>query len=336
MKATKEGKRFLLATALIAFAALNTGNNLIYLIFSMMLSIVAVALALLFVNLRKLSITVSFDGQLYAGQAAALRLSLANHRWFAPAYSLRVVLPDGMTGEGFLIPYCPASKAVSVEMPVVFNKRGVLRVRDFFLESGYPFIFFLRQVKVKVDSEVVVYPEVKELKGLPMPQSAQYGPSSLRPGMGEEMLLIREFRPGDDAKKINWKATAKENTLMLKETAREEPRRVSLLLDNTGGWDKKDFERAVSFAASLAWLLIGKGFYVSLVTCAETVPFGQGREHLFKILYMLAVLGLLHEERCDSYSWADGPKILLLESERSAVAGFKEDGDVVFYPEEIF
>ena len=58
MKITREGKRFILTTVLIGVAALNTGNNLIYLIFSLMLSFIALAIVLLRINLSGITLEV--------------------------------------------------------------------------------------------------------------------------------------------------------------------------------------------------------------------------------------------------------------------------------------
>ena len=58
---TREGRRFLIAVVLIGFAALNTGNNLIYLIFSMVLSISLISFPVALINLKGLKpCTVDF------------------------------------------------------------------------------------------------------------------------------------------------------------------------------------------------------------------------------------------------------------------------------------
>ena len=70
MKFTREGKRFFLATALIAVAAVNTGNNLIYLILSLMLSFTTLSYIILRINLSSLLLEVSFSGPVFAGEPA--------------------------------------------------------------------------------------------------------------------------------------------------------------------------------------------------------------------------------------------------------------------------
>jgi hypothetical protein len=66
MKTTPEGKRFLLATFLITVAAVNTGNNLIYLILSLMLSFILLSIVLLKINLSGLSLEVSINPPVFA------------------------------------------------------------------------------------------------------------------------------------------------------------------------------------------------------------------------------------------------------------------------------
>lgn len=68
---------------------------------------------------------------------------------------------------------------------------------------------------------------------------------------GNEFHSLREYVPGDDLRRISWKASARSPELVVKETALEGLRRCTVVLD-TGAWDDPDaFERAVSVTAGI-------------------------------------------------------------------------------------
>jgi hypothetical protein len=61
---TKEGKRFLIAVVLMGFASLNTGNNLIYLLLSMMLSITLISFDAVVIKLKGIAVQLN-SGSLF-------------------------------------------------------------------------------------------------------------------------------------------------------------------------------------------------------------------------------------------------------------------------------
>ena len=69
---------------------------------------------------------------------------------------------------------------------------------------------------------------------------------------GGEFHSLREYVPGDDLRRINWKASARSEDLVVRETALEGVRRCTVVLDTySGEHDPEAFERAVSAAASV-------------------------------------------------------------------------------------
>ncbi len=107
MKPTKEGKRFLLATLLIAVAAANTGNNLIYLILAMMISIFVISVVVLNLNLRGLIFGFAITQPIFAKSRSVMKVSLSNKKNFMPSYSIHITSPEGIEGQ-CTIPYVPS------------------------------------------------------------------------------------------------------------------------------------------------------------------------------------------------------------------------------------
>ncbi len=326
MKFTREGKRFLLATVLLAVAAFNTGNNLIYLILAMMLSILAISAIALVLNMRGLSLGVSLRGPVFAGQAADMEISVENKKKVLPSYSIRVIFPKGMKGEGH-VAYAAASSTARADCSVSFERRGVYGWGDFVVQSGFPFIFLTRRVRVHQEGTVTVYPRIVDVESPSIFSGDGQSAYTARPGRGEDLFTIREFRDGDDVKRISWKASAKAQGLMVREFAEEQPHAVTIILDDVKPFDADAFELAVSYAASLAARLIEEGFYVGLVTSVKVLPYGSGPEQLFRVLDVLAVAketeaALLLKPLPEDNR---GASVLVLKSGASPMRGFGAD-----------
>lgn len=331
MRPTREGKRFLLATFLIAVAAVNTGNNLIYLILSMMLSILTISLAVLSLNLRGLTLSVSVQHPIFVRGRAIFKISISNRKRLLPSYSIRVHLPEGIKGAGYM-PYISSSSEISMDVSVLFERRGIYRYDDFIIESGFPFILFTKKIKSRVSGEIIVYPEIKEVDGLlPELTGRGYGTYITRPGTGEELSMIRDFRYGDDMRRIHWKASAKAGKPMVKEFGIEDTKILTVILDTIRPLNKDIFEKAVSLAASVSDRLLRDGFFVRLMTCRKLIPFGSGSEHLFKILDILAVIEEEDTWECLMTEEIEGASLLILKSEDSPLKKMTSHCDMVIY-----
>ncbi len=161
MNVSREGKRFILATLLTALAAFNTGNNLIYLIFSMMCSILVISVIVPKMNLKGLALRVSPEYPIFAKSPAVLEIAVTNNKRKLPSNSVKVILPDALGGESYF-PRIPAQSEPSQTMRVVYNKRGVYGFGDFYLSSSFPFIFVTQKIVSTISEKVIVYPEIKD------------------------------------------------------------------------------------------------------------------------------------------------------------------------------
>ena len=87
---TVEGLLFLVFLVVIAFAAWNTANNLLYLILSAMLAFLVAANLLARVSLADMSVQLRFPDHIFAGETASINVTLLNHKRFMPSYSLMI------------------------------------------------------------------------------------------------------------------------------------------------------------------------------------------------------------------------------------------------------
>lgn len=334
MKRTKEGKRFILAAFLIAVAAFNTGNNLIYLILSLMLSFILLSNILLRINLSGLSLEVHITPPVFAGEKTQATFLLSNNKRFLPSYSMNVLTP-GAAAPAYFISVPPRSTG-SRKINITFQKRGLYRHGDFHIQSGFPFILRSRNISMKVSGEVLVYPALMALDHIISQTAGREDQGAMiMLGRGEEIYSIRKFRYGDDWRKIHWKASAKVSDLLVKEYEERETRKVTIILDNLMPADSGLFEKAVSITASLSKHFLDSEYLVRVLSCRKVIPFGGGEEHLYKVLDILAVINEEDLLDCPVSYDMEGYFILVLKSRNSPFAKYISSSDMVIYADTV-
>ena len=292
---TPPGTRFVLLTLAIGVAAINTGNNLLYLIVGMMLSLIMVSGVLSEQSLRHIKTEWNFPARIFAGQPVLARLRVTNGKRRLPSFSFRVEEEKG----GVLSMYIyklSAGETTSASYPTSFPRRGYQRLLPLVIRTSFPFGFFLKNFVRPQEQKVLVYPRI--LAFLPRVETApaSMGRSNDRRQRGSSATPenLREYTMLDDARRIHWKASARESKLLLKEYDREENLQVLLHLSNhvpfpAEGPDsvgpRDDFERAIILAASMTMTLTRKGFTVKLQTLSSRVT-----DNLEALLRSLALL----------------------------------------------
>jgi len=88
---TRAGVVYVLVTLVIGIAALNTGNNLLYIVVAAMLSAILVSGLVSALVLRGLELEVRLPEHVFAGQAVPGTIKVRNPRRFLPSFSIRVV-----------------------------------------------------------------------------------------------------------------------------------------------------------------------------------------------------------------------------------------------------
>ncbi|HWY02409.1 MAG TPA: DUF58 domain-containing protein [Candidatus Acidoferrum sp.] len=88
---TRAGVIYALVTLVIGIAALNTGNNLLYIVVAAMLAAILVSGVVSAWVLRWLQLDVRLPEHVFAGRPVAARIVLRNPRRWLPSFSIRVV-----------------------------------------------------------------------------------------------------------------------------------------------------------------------------------------------------------------------------------------------------
>jgi uncharacterized protein (DUF58 family) len=95
---TREGLVFIGIILLIGVAALNTGNNLLFIVVSAMLAALIVSGIASAAILRSLELDVGLPEHVFAGESVLGRITLTNLRRLLPSLSVSVVPPRGRRG----------------------------------------------------------------------------------------------------------------------------------------------------------------------------------------------------------------------------------------------
>lgn len=304
LRFTKEGLSFVLFTLAVGIAAVNTGNNLLYLILAMMLSLIIVSGVLSEQCLKHLAVTRRFPVQLFARSPNTFQVRVTNHHRVFPSFSIQVQEQEGTTPQNseayfFKLP-AGASRTSSCSITPAYRGRYVFQKVAF--RTRFPFGLFQKSLIRLFPDEVLVYPAIYSVQTLIEENLLTIGTAQElnQRGTGATIYNLRDYQEGDDARNIHWKTSARQARLFSKEHEQEEGKRIRLILDQKLSADSQsgkpssdlleDFEYAVSLTASLAAYFLSKGYWVELQTGSCTVPFGVGQSHLDRILRPLALI----------------------------------------------
>jgi uncharacterized protein (DUF58 family) len=290
---TREGWWFIGAILAIGLAAINTGNNLLYLVVAMLLSVMAVSGFLSEQTMRRVELRRDSPPRLFAGAPAPFTLWVWNRKRRLPSYALHVAedrLSGGAALPQFFLKLAPQGRQ-AWRYSLTFPRRGRHRLPGVRLHTRFPFGLFAKVSRPLLAEPVLVFPALHPLAPDEVPAALDPGWRDRdRRGQGAGLRNLRPYRPGDDPRLLHWKTSAKAGDLMLKELEDEERPRVSLLVEDPASGTPPDLvERNVSFAASLAALATRRGAQVRLLTAEGGTAFGQGPGHLDRILERLAL-----------------------------------------------
>lgn len=165
IRVTSEGIRFLLFTIGIGVAAINTGNNLFYLLLAMMLSLVVISGLLSEQCLRRLNFHRHVPDLIMANDPTTVTLSVTNHNSWLPSFSLRLfdVAGGQNLDRGLFVDHLPAKRSVLLSYPILATSRGRLHLECVRAETLFPFGLFLKRALYQVPAEILVGPPIKPL-----------------------------------------------------------------------------------------------------------------------------------------------------------------------------
>lgn len=291
---TPEGWIYLGALTVVLFAAVNTNNNLLYMVLSALLSVTLLSGFLSGLNFRFLRVEARCPPRCFAGDTFPISIQVQNQKRIFPAFSLSIAPPkSGPFGfPPFYFPVIKSQGNAGQIREAKVTRRGRYRLYEIRIGSRYPFGFFYKAKEYRADTECICYPEILPPEELDFSVLDIQGTTErYERGLGNDLYMIRNYVPPDSARHVHWKASAKTALLKTREYAAEESRRIVIAFDRFGLPSQADpFERLVSKAASLAFHLINAGIEVSLVSDNWKSGHGSSEGLLESVLEYLALV----------------------------------------------
>jgi len=283
---TKEGIVFIILSFIVGFSALNTNNNLLYLIFGVMLSLVVISGIISMINLSRIDIELAGTPDLYALTPSVILFKLTNQKPLIPSLSLTLEMNDNKT---YLI-YLPSRTTSTVSMNCFFNARGWKNIPILNLYTKFPFGFFKKWIRVEIaNKKVLVFPNIHNVNLENNTDTDYTGEDkSLKIGHSEELKSIRDYNSGDNVKDIDWKSTAKLNKLMVKEFFDNETKSAKIVFEPQG-LNLKNLEHYISEKASLLNECVKKGFSVDFITPEKIFRTICNKNQINKVFTFLAL-----------------------------------------------
>lgn len=358
-RVTREGVVYLVGIFFVALAALNTGNNLLFMTLACLLAGILVSGIASQMVLSGVELRLDLPEHIFAGQPVLALAELENHKQFLPSFSLRLAgartprrgrKPETASQSGaaskksareteraggiltspVYFPYLPAQQKVQQAVELVFPHRGIYRQDSLGLQTRFPFGFLEKTRQVESHMQAVVYPSVAPSEEfyeiLPLVTGEL---ESFTRGRGHDLYSIRDYQTSDSARHVDWKASARTGSLQVREFAREDERRVLLVLDPAIPAEGKSrpareaiFERGVALCASLAWHFYEINSVLAFRSGAFETPMAPAGEIIYEILRHLASAESADSDRSVIGGLVDMPqtfKIILTAQPRGSI-----------------
>lgn len=356
-RVTREGIVYLAGIFIIALAALNTGNNLLFMTLACLLAGILISGILSQIVLSGVELRLELPEHIFANQPVMALAELENHKLRLPSFSLRLVgakarAKNGAKGSAkaarrgkskaaetqandilttpVYFPYVPPRQQSRQAVQLVFPHRGVYRQDSLGVQTRFPFGFLEKTRQVESKMEAVVYPSVAPSEEfyeiLPLVTGEL---ESFTRGRGNDLYSIRDYQTFDSARHVDWKASARTGSLQVREFAREDERRVLLVLDPSIPNDGKPqaaheavFDRGVTLCASLAWHFYEINSVLAFRSGAFETAMAPAGETVYDILRYLASVAPASGESSLLSDLTDMPqtfKIILTAQPRGSI-----------------
>lgn len=281
-----EGVWFFVLLLGVLVAALNTGNNLLYLVLGTLLALLLVSNALAEWNLRGLHIERRLPVDVFAGEPGIGAYVVENRRRWGASWALYVEEREGAEARAGLGRVDPGQRAEAVAR-FTLPSRGKARLRGVRVWSNWPFGLVRRWRHFDLPAEILVYPAPGA--AVPTDASGWLGGARERPeraGRTGEFRGLRAYAPGDPLKDLHWKTTARTGQPMVIERGAEGADEVVVEVPERRG---EAWEQALSLATGQVLWHLRAGHAVGLRLGSDRLPPGSGDAWRRRLLGRLAL-----------------------------------------------
>jgi len=278
---------------LFGFAAINTQNNLLYLIVAVMIGMMLASFWLSEMNLTEIELGRELPETVVRGEAFMLVYRLRNLRRFWPCAGLELVEQVGEEQVRVYFSMVRSGAEETAYAHVILNRRGKFELKELLVQTYFPFGLFEKSKKVHLPGRLTVLPspvfgERETAFGAALSGASHSG----QKGVGSELFGFRQYSPGDHPHWINWKASARSSQLLVEETEHESEQALVISLLVSGlrpEFDDPGREALIDRAFGLARSYLEQGYRVRLELLDRGIDFGTGPKHLQKLGLFLAM-----------------------------------------------
>ncbi|MFZ2491611.1 MAG: DUF58 domain-containing protein [Thermoanaerobaculia bacterium] len=279
VRLTKTGTTYVLFTIVIAVAALNTGNNPLYIGLALMLGCLLLSGLASKGGLKHLEVELRSVDQPWAGRPADAILLVRNR---SRIWNVRdVLITSAELERPLLIPILPRRSSQELIVSFLFERRGHVTLKTLDSYTRYPFGFFLKKRRLKIEGEVVVFPRLlgdDAIRDRYRPLAGDQTTAN-RPGPGSDIHGFRDYVRGDSLRQIYWKKSASIGRWITKQTDLDAHRAVQVAVDTYKpiSVSEADFEEMVSAAATYIFSANRRGIDVTLTMPRTTLRAREGQ-----------------------------------------------------------
>lgn len=261
------------------------------------------------------------------GEPARVDIQLANYGRQASPY-LQLWEPVGNNGGAPMqLAKLAPGQAASAAYRVPTARRGLIRTGPLRALRRDVLGLSQRTTTLAGTEEVLIVPRTIALPFPSVGSSGRLGQHLRMKSWGQtgtEFHSLREYQRGDDIRRINWKASARSTSLIVRETALEGIRRCTVVLDMAASeYSAASFEQAVIAAASISASSAHTGVNTRFVTNEVDLRGPDVAANTLRWLAMVEPLDVVPEIGSINGGISEGMGLLVLVtgSTASAAAG---------------
>lgn len=233
-RVTRDGKVFFFLTFCVGFAAVNTGNNLLYLVLGLLLSVIILSGLLSDLSLRGLGFQRRLPKRAFAGHTALIEIEVRNTKRWVPSYSIEVEdkLENRRTDKRcYFLKVNPGGRQTAAyrRTPPVRGRERYLSLR---VATRFPFGLFEKWYEVELTDSQLVYPSLQQgRRSAAVPRAPDGQTPTQQRGEGD-VEGLRDLHSGAPVRDIDWKKSASLGRLVARERRREGAPTLRLFLRN--------------------------------------------------------------------------------------------------------
>lgn len=279
---TRSGVLFALLLVVMLLGATNYQNSLAFALTFWLGAIALVSMHHAHANLVGVRITGATAAPVFAGDVMHFEITL-DHVTGRARRALRVNADGAAPGERVDI---EPGESQSLRITCAADRRGRLACPRLRFESVYPIGLFRAWSWLQPDVQALVYPRSAGGDRLPASSGGEQSVQQLSAGGHDEFLGHRPYLHGDSPRRMDWKASARSDDLLVREYA--EPRSQTLWLDESGAGAG---DRETRLAQLTRWVLLADraGMVYGLRVGDQQIGPDSGPNHRLACLRALAL-----------------------------------------------